>query len=98
MFVTCEVLKYEDSKHTQSPAQDDGCVVLSSHSEHDMSLTIDVLLVFRVDVEKYEVRTHFEYLTGTLVGKGYKRMSFVHGEEYVQGQVNPHLQKLAVCP
>ncbi len=22
MFFTCEVLKYEDSKHTQSPAQD----------------------------------------------------------------------------
>ena len=63
-----------------------------------MSLTIDVLLVSRVDVEKEEVRTHFEYLTGTIVGKGNKRMSFVNGETHVQGQVSPHLQELTVSP
>ena len=43
-----------------------------------ISLAIDVLLVRRVNVEKVEVRTDFEYITGTLVGKGNKRMSFVH--------------------
>jgi hypothetical protein len=43
-----------------------------------ISLAIDVLLVCRVNVEKVEVRTDFEYITGTLVGKGNKRMSFVH--------------------
>ena len=63
------------TQNTQSPAQDDGWWVFSSHSEEVMSLTVDVVVVFRVDMEKVEVRTQPEYFLGVLVGKGNKRIS-----------------------